>query len=387
MLISSRNDGFGQRLKALLRTIRISERAQGLDYKFIWNAKSGEYGSFHACEPVNKVFADSYINEHYIKTFPENTKRVSSHEDLARLDSSLTYLITGRESFLDELNPSYAEEFSYIKFSENLHEAIERANTALVPPGSVALHLRGGDLCFGPLKHKSYAYQSKVVPLSLAKKLIKDKGDVGASVVLFCQDQTFKEYLRGYQNVLLPDELLGLSYEDNLTGVLSELVIMSRCDEIFGGDSAVPIVASMLSGKSLIDASEYFRKTDVIESIESDEIFINNMYDRDTLYFLNISLLYNYFSMESEESKKKLAIQNAISIDPLNTQSLFFLYYSYAKKWSSVLQSAEIIKERSGGVISLIKDLFKSNRVAISLFGEKPSQAREIARFKKTIEG
>lgn len=323
MLLANRNDGFGQRLKALLQAIRLSDLA-GLQYKFIWNEKSGPYGAFHSCPSVNEVFDYEYINKHFTSSeTPSSPLRLNDHSDITSLNEREIYSVDGRSEFLNNLNPSYQTEFEKIVFSEKVALAVKLASSVVLDDNTIAIHLRAGDICYGPLKKKSIIYQSKVIPISLAKKIIKG---LNGTALIFSQDKELKEYLIDYDNIIFSDDLMADVCTDNIQRVMFDIVLMSRCHQIVGGDSAVPLVASMLSGVNVLDPLEHFGSKVIINSIVEDDGFTEDQYDNDLLYFTSINLLYHLIITNYDEVKEASVAKKIININKKNPQSIFISY-------------------------------------------------------------
>lgn len=285
MFLANRNDGFGQRLIMLLKAIRLSNLVSQ-DYKFTWHEKKGEHGSYHAAQDIKHVFSESFIKNHFSNEFiPHSIAQVKKSEDLLRFDNTKIYAVYSRKllPYLDQVNPVYLEELNAVKFSDKVNIAIDLAKSVKLDEKAIAIHLRGGDICFGPLKHKSIMFQDKVVPLSVAKTIITH---ATSSVVVFTQDEKFKRYLSGVGRVIFSDDLMGSGFEDNIEKTMFDIILMSRCETIVGRDSAIPIVASMISGVKILDPCEDNER--VIKSILSDEYYNSETYDSDTLLYLSV---------------------------------------------------------------------------------------------------
>lgn len=323
MLLVDRNDGFGQRIKALLQGIRLSGLT-GQPYKFLWNEKGGIYGSFHSCPPVHEVFNDDYISLHFSKSLASNVAlRLNSQADINEINEHDIYSVDGRSRFLDGLNETYIEEFDKIGFSEKVSSAIAAAYSITLPKIITAIHLRGGDICFGPLKRKSIIFQSKVVPISLAKAIISE---LDGEALIFSQDEEFKDYFTNFENVIFSSDLMVNSLSSSLEKTIFDIVLMSRCGRIVGGDSAVPLVASMMSGVEIRSPLTYFTSKDIIESIEKDSSFENNLYDLNTQYFITMNLIFHCLMNGIYEEKMSYLVNKVYLADELSAQSLLFIY-------------------------------------------------------------
>jgi len=319
MIYSTRDDGFCQRLKSLLRVIRASEIFNE-DYRFIWRKKGGEYGAFHACEDVLDVFSKEYVKRKHVTELP-GIVDVSAME----LSKGVTgnYNIIEGWDFLDSRGENYSREFSSIGFSDSINSAITFGKTIDIGSKPVAVHVRGGDICYGVGKNNSFEFQDKVITIPLAKDIAR-RSD--GRVIFFCQDEGFKEKLTGVENAIFPEDLckdLGMS---KLESLMFDVILMSRCEAVFGGKSAVPEVAAMIAGAKQYHPLDKYSPEDIASISRSGELFSDCAQDDDIIYFSLINSLYYSILSECNQNDIKDIVKEAVSVNPNSFQSLFFGY-------------------------------------------------------------
>lgn len=347
MIYSTRNDGFCQRLKSLLRVIRAGEIFDK-DYRFVWRKKSGEYGAFHACEDVLDVFSEEYVKRKHVLELPSVVD--ISAKDLNKSMAGNYNIIEGWD-FLDSKDENYSREFSSIVFSDSINSAIDFAKSIDIGSKSVAIHVRGGDICYGAGKNNSFEFQDKVITIPLAKDIAR-RSD--GRVIFFCQDDEFKEQLRGVENAIFPEDLCKNLEMSKLESLIFDVILMSRSGAIFGGTSAVPEVASMLTGAKQYHPLDKYSPGEISSISRSFEFFSDCAHDNDIIYFSLINSLYYSILSESKLGDIREIVKEAISVNATSFQSLFFGYF----------YERDFLERRllgSGFSLSYIDEVVKSN--------------------------
>lgn len=356
-IISIRDDGFCLRLKVMLTALRLANK-YNMGMKFMWNEKKGLYGSFHACSDVNEVFSKKFIEKSYLKKRPEsgvvlNSKNFNKHK--LENQSGLDFLLAS-EVELD--GGAYNEEFNEIGFSEKMKNAIKLAESINVD-NVYAMHLRGGDLVYGPLKIYSLIHNDKVMPISVAKEIISisDK-----KMIIFAQDETVKNELRSFDGTVISSDLsTGLHSREEL--LIFDLVLMSRCEKIYGGTSGVCQVASLLSGKEILSVYNKYTDSDICSLILKDEMYKNNQYDELMLSFLDIAVYYHSYDL----CEKRAVLEKAVGRDSENYGSKLILFFTFfdVDDWLSAEAIAyEIISTFNNS--TKLKSLFKIMQAFLS---------------------
>ncbi|MDH5835440.1 hypothetical protein [Luteimonas kalidii] len=302
-IIAVRTDGFGQRLKVMLQAMKLaSENRIGM--KFLWDEKKGAYGSFHSCGDVNEIFSSDFVERHYIKQKPATVPwRRGINYSAVGLDIAL-------RKFDGDAGECFREQFESIGFAPRMQNAIDLARRPDVARAS-AIHLRGGDILYGELRKHAFTHQDKVIPLPVAKKMIASSD--GKRWVVFAQDLALEDELRSYSNVVISSDLRA-DLTSNAEKTVFDIVLMSRCEQIYGGTSAVCDMASIISGKIPIRLSDIFSSGDVLSAISEDSKYRAGEYDNLLMASLKTSL---YYYSARDPSDRALLEEGAV-LDPGN---------------------------------------------------------------------
>lgn len=263
VVLCGRNDGIGDRIKALLNSMIISEAAGGR-FLFHWPALDRVFDAqFLQMPPVERMFSSSFIAAHHITAArlrslaPTTLSRdLREFAGLSLQDLRGVYIAQGGErlrpgSHIGPLTISadcYQRAFKRLEFSAEIESAFDAARGAEIPEGAVALHIRSGDLVYGEYRYFG-TLESKVIPLEIAEFLLRSK--LETKFVVFCQDRDILNRVKMLPNVIIPDDLLGGRTLDPVQSILFEISLMSRCKRIIAGSSAFAALAALISGNEL----------------------------------------------------------------------------------------------------------------------------------------
>lgn len=279
-VIAMRNDGFGERLKAMLNAMVIAE-SLGADFRFHWPVNDGLDDQHHIIDDRKKIFDAQFLAGHYISRLAAadyhlvKPPRKSQAELKKLIHAAPRGLIVNQEplSRLTELGDApdlakrYARAFRNITFTRPLKMAMAHARAVVLPDRAVAVHLRAGDIIYGPFRFVSSIGQ-KVICYSVANKLIGDLIQQGKSPVIFGQDRPTCRWLAEKYGLKL-----GVDYlEDGSTAAtaLGEIVLMSRCEEIHAGVSGFATVASWIGGRPMHNPQRGLRPQQIADIVGAD---------------------------------------------------------------------------------------------------------------------
>lgn len=274
IFLANRNDGLGERLKAMLNAI-IASKLLGAEHRFVWPEKVSVGQEFHAIAKADEIFCGHYISNLFLKPNEVISDDILNLSDIGEVDE-IYYGKVGRVflchqnekfNFIKDKNIArdglYKEAFYDIKFNENISSVIEFANAVPVGDKLVAIHIRGGDIVYGRYR-LSQRYQNKAIcyPLviTLMKKVIAD----GFTPVLFMQDDSVYEALK---RLSISDELdfvIARDYSKNFSvteQAFFEIVLMSRCHKVIAGTSGFAEIAARIAGIK-VSRVEHFLSTD-----------------------------------------------------------------------------------------------------------------------------
>jgi hypothetical protein len=260
-VIAMNADGFGVRLCALINAIAVSE-ALKCNFKFTWKDTSANI--FHTVESVTNTFSSDFIEDYYLDSH-ENLN-VKPLTDLLKYNQEDEYFraTLSIDSFVNKYDKisvisdivDRSSSFKKIKFSKKLQSIIELANSIDIPNNSIALHLRAGDIIFGNFRQSGF-YAQKVLSFPIAIKLINDLQSKNINVIIFGQDQSLCRVLEDNYKVLLSKNLITEKL-DNEEASLFDIILMSRCKEIFAGHSGFSIASSLIGNIKIIDINKDF---------------------------------------------------------------------------------------------------------------------------------
>lgn len=270
--ISAKTDGLGSRLKSIVIAMHLANKFdKGFAYR--WQPKLGHYGeNFHSVGTADTIFAEKFIRESLIVEREYNASHYCRfrRSDKVTLDAVDRLAHSGKLGvIIDALQPgqvlgnsggicSFAKEFDQIEFSPVIAEALKMASTVDLPQDSVAIHIRGGDIIYGPFKHVM-KHQDKAVPLPLIRDFTEQVLASGRTPLLFMQDPVDRRFVEDLEGVVLSEDLLyGSELPTSAARSLYDIKLMSRCSEIYSGSSRFSEIASMISGKPLRDVNQEY---------------------------------------------------------------------------------------------------------------------------------
>ncbi len=255
VFLTTRRDGFGERLRALMNAIILAERFGGT-FGLIWEESREHDKAAHAILPAERTFAAAFLAAHVLSpgasgARPRGTRpltpaalragggrfRVEQH-DLATV--------------LPDLDPPLGREagaaaFRRIRFSDPLERARAAAEAVDLGGTAAAIHLRAGDIIYGPHRLVGH-FASKVVAWPLALGLAERLAAAGHRVIVFGQDQALCRHAAAGAGRLFAGDLAAEQGFDLHQSVLFEIALMARCSEIFAGASGFALAACQIAG-------------------------------------------------------------------------------------------------------------------------------------------
>ncbi|MGB5134599.1 MAG: hypothetical protein WBN89_05430 [Prochlorococcaceae cyanobacterium] len=256
IFVAKRNDGLGERLRAMLNAIALSD-VYDAGFRFTWRMKSHD-AMWSAIRSVEQVFHPEYIRL-YHQFLPGNLRPASEY-----LLSRENGCYSCNQSLLVN-NPSLASQphemakyrkaihhaFDKIGFSDSVRAAMAAAGEMAIDRPSIALHLRGGDIIYGKFK-QSIGHSFKTIPLPVALEIITNASQCGDNVLLFGQDDGVIGFLSENPNTIVAKRLIPSSF-GLLEAEFFELSLMARCKAIYAGSSGFALLACRIGGTKRID--------------------------------------------------------------------------------------------------------------------------------------
>lgn len=329
-----RNDGLGERLRAILNAIALS-RVYDTKYKFTW--RSNLAGSeFHTTETAEKIFSPSFLETHCID--PKEVGEIKNVSYFLETKHPGHYFCdqTIPDRSFTENKSDYAlykaelkNAFFHIDFSDSFKKSIQEAKKIEIDDSTIALHLRAGDLIYDRYKH-NISYLGKAIPFPVAEKIIEKSKADGFKVLIFGQDKVLGSYLKNKWDVELSNDLIPSSL-DKAEASIFDVILMSRCRKIYAGNSGFSILSSIISD------GEYIHYFDFLNSEERAHLMYNYFLDmpyNDGIPKLQIAYackaaLLDGFKIFSEKDFKEIVMIGKES----DENSVFFDFISAWKEY------------------------------------------------------
>ncbi|MDR1614141.1 MAG: hypothetical protein LBS26_01080 [Campylobacteraceae bacterium] len=283
--VAAREDGFGERLRAMLNAMLLAENFNG-KFLFNWEERPIWGREHHSVVSKEETFSADFIDKFYIdKTQLQkmkfgyiNNKSQNNWFEEERIKNSdailvSQHLLSGLQKpaadDIDFIN-GYKRNFEKIEFSKSLEHAKAYASNIKLKEHSIAIHLRAGDLIYGGSRFHNSIFMEKIAPFPIAIGLIKFLKENNFTPIVFGQDKELLEYLKSEFEVTLSLELSDLSFSVAQQAFF-DVVLMSKCEQIFTAtDSGFSTLASWISGgEKTKDIYKAFSKEETLIFFES----------------------------------------------------------------------------------------------------------------------
>jgi hypothetical protein len=273
-VIANRTDGAGERLKAIVNAIFISEMMD-LDFKFTWLERMGGGNKFHATECKESIFSKEFIDDYHIE------KRTEPKSDLGmglfkNFDGDLALIanrLANNNLIMDQrdmssLFPSLApinlfSSFQKIGFSENIQSVKESALNFKPPKNSIAIHMRSGDIIHGPHRH-TCRHTQKVITVPVALELIKRAKSKGYNVVLFGQNLAELKLVKETSSVNTIHELYDFGSLSSFAQVMAEFMLLTKFDLLIAGNSGFAHLPARISSLKVIPPKDWLNRDEYL---------------------------------------------------------------------------------------------------------------------------
>ena len=282
VILARQGDGLGERLNALLNAIRLADLL-GVDFRFTWPTALARDAT-HAIVPPEEFFTTDFVSAHlsdhadskhgFAQLTGQSNSLDSVQEQLVKSERGLRVTTRPMTSWIDPdavpaVGRGFAAEFAQVDFHPTIVDAISAARAPSLGSSPVGIHLRAGDNLFG--RYRSWTrYAYKVVPVPVARALIKRHRDEGREVLIFGQDDQLIAELCDTTGAI---DALTLRPTDDMSRpaeAMFDLVLLSRCDRIISGFSGFAIQAASISGKSVDNHLDLIPPSEVVTLTRKD---------------------------------------------------------------------------------------------------------------------
>ena len=279
--VARRNDGFGGRLSAILNAMVLSKHCQG-EFRFVWPKFPEELSFGHTVSDREHTFSREFVekfgveNNGSIKPDGIVGPHLNRGDILETAFDDYSCLIVNHTPFfysLPELHAqiplhSFRETFDQIKFSPALEDARKHAGRVLMEGDAVAIHLRAGDVIYGPFR-KTHGYVQKAIPYPMAELLIERNLGAKNTVIVFGQDDELIEYISEKYPVISANILKREKGFNEVQSALFDIALMGRCEKILAGSSAFAEVASLVSGYQRAELRHMFSYIEINSALDA----------------------------------------------------------------------------------------------------------------------
>lgn len=335
VVLARRNDGLGERLNALLNAMRMADLL-GVDFRFSWPEMFGDKPQ-HAIVPAEQFFAADFLAAHLIDDADawDGYAAPAGHaKDLEALRLELTSAERGLVApnrwlgkYVDKTVPGirggFSGEFARIGFHPQIETAIDAARAVPLGDKPVGLHLRAGDVFHGTRRSWN-RLTSKVMPAPVARELIARFRADGSEVVVSGQDQEVIDELCATHGAIDAASLRRQEDWSKAADAMFDIVVMSRCERIIGGNSGFVRQAAIIGDKSVEDFRTLVPPAEIVTVTRADIARNGERYSPVQLGFAWWAAFYFARSQLSGEEAIDL-VGRAQRADPTNPQHRLWL--------------------------------------------------------------
>lgn len=368
LFLAMRNDGLGERLKAIINCIILAGKTKG-DFGFTWSSELG-LSNFHDTNSVKDIFNSNFINSYY-KTKEQlekydilKLKNIKS-EDFMYADAIKVEHTPIKDQNDDRsLYPSpneYKEAFDSINFNQDISKAIFLAENISVSKNTIAIHLRSGDIVYGIYRFMN-KYYHKSMPIYILDKIITDYQLQGYDVLIFGQDKIFCNFVSNKYNVRYSDNLLSSDYSDTQRAFF-DIILMSRCSEIIAGGSGFAILSQLLGNIPRKRFYELISDNETITSFNeasSSGGILENEYVSPLLKAFSYATFFDEYSHKLDSLQKIHLMSKAFYLDPENSYYALILALTFYENEEitkgDLILYEELIKDKDYGILWLAKE-------------------------------
>lgn len=278
LIIANRADGFGERLKAVLNAMVVADRLPGV-FRFGWREMTQNIAVWHDVLPAQETFSAEFLDQYFLSLediVALAPVRMSDAVTRLPVHAAQSYLVsqarleTQCPSLLDaQTEAAFGACFERIAFVPHLErarayaEAVDLSGTA----GSVALHLRAGDIIFGRYR-KMGRYHRKVCAFPIAEQIAADMQAQGRPLVLFGQDGELISYLAERYGAISAASFAQEQAFDSQQQALFDICLMARCDDIICGSSGFATLSCWIGRVKPQNPYRYYDATRTLELLE-----------------------------------------------------------------------------------------------------------------------
>lgn len=253
---AERKDGLGARLIPLFIAAALAKRHGG-EMRFSWPEIPIMRLGSNAIQTAERTFTYAYREKHMDKA-PKPLQRLSIYKlidnrqpyhgnYMINLYPDTQYLEAVVEGVLGQLDTDAL--FQEIGFTSRLISAYRRGRAAGKDKVFSALHLRSGDIVYGPQRFFGL-HSAKAVPFPLVAEVAKRETIKGIEIIVFAEEPSLPSILKSRYNASLAIENEG-RFGDAAEQAFFDIGLMSCAETIYGAESSFSTISALI-GKAQI---------------------------------------------------------------------------------------------------------------------------------------
>lgn len=264
VVLGARNDGLGERLKAIVNAMLLASAYQR-EFRFLWPIRKDMHES-HAILPAKEFFSKEFNSKFLISG---TISKLSSHPygEMGWLTSdgiSSTAVLAHQYQLPREVmalaggeiegRSAFGRHFDRIGFAPHMAAAVDAARAVKLRPGFTAIHLRAGDIIEGRFRFEFDRFIRKAFPFTLAAEVIAQEKQNNRDVIIFGQNAEVCRLLAERNDSIFAGDLARDLYSDQTQIALFEIVLMSRAEKIIAGNSGFSELSAFIGGTTPVNA-------------------------------------------------------------------------------------------------------------------------------------
>ncbi|MBT81111.1 MAG: hypothetical protein CL587_12060 [Alteromonadaceae bacterium] len=296
---STRSDGFGERIKSILNGLVLAEYFN-CDFRFSWPASS-HLGDSHSVASAKETFSDEFLAKYFVSDIPDDISNFDSVENLSGNGGTISLRVSqanifNQFPFLQEKlsRDVFGKAFSSIDFSDEITSAINNAKSIEINSPSISVHLRSGDIVYGRYRFDD-RYTNKVISYPQADFICGAANSDNYHVIIFGENQDVCRKLADRNNSSYFGDWAGLRNMTQLQKAIFDIVLMSRTDRIYAGNSGFSQLAEWIGRTPICSPDDNFNRhamaNHIIDVLESS---VSESFDDFQNGFGSWHLVFNY---------------------------------------------------------------------------------------------
>lgn len=387
IFLAARDDGFGERLRAILHAMVLAKYYNGQFY-FDWPAFNNWSGGkiplqgAHSVFEIEQTFDKDFIDSHRIDSKKLRTIKLVDIKEKIDYKSLVEY----DGIFVNQGAMSFHGVFGDVKFSnklENVNTDVDHIFSRFDKDAKVgAIHFRMGDIVYGAHRFRNLFYY-KVVPIYILKVLIDKLKNDGYQIILFGQDKDFCSNMAEKYNIMYSGNFISDRNYDVLQKAFFDIALMSKCDKVIAMHSGFAELATLIGkAKKITKYHDYLSEQEIYDSFDEFKVGAFSFGDVNPLLAsFTISHFLNEFGDKIDLDRRILLIRECVELDDVNPYYKLilakYLYEANLSQDADMLVLNELGKKQEFSLNWLTQDRDWTGKTTLS---------KHINEFQKAVD-